>query len=417
MANIVNRSILDGECITIFRAAVRSKYTLDPYERRLIAFLSDVGMRCDEFVGLAKKNPAAVEKMVIDFVLKEKHRLEQGSIASSTIGNKLKPIKLLLEMNDAIGLNWKKIKRLLPSPRRFALDRIPTMEEIHEIIEHSDVRGKALTLVLCSSGIREGAIENLRVRNLKTVKIDSNETDGTGRTRTLGRLTIYEGDVSEEYITFITPEAYEALQSYLDWRREHGETITENSPLFRDKFDPLVTAYLTYDGGKPEEPKRMTGAMIGAYYNRLFYECGFRTSPKRRHEFTVHGFRKWFKTRCENAGVKPIITELLMGHSVGISDSYYRPTEKDLLEEYLKAVDALLTISNENRLKMQVEVLVASTKETEEIINAKLAEKDRELQLMRQRDELNNDALAALSERMMELEAKFERRQPLRRKD
>jgi integrase len=345
MTNTVSRSVLEGECITIFRAAVRSKYTLDPYERRLIAFLSDVGMRCDEFVGLAKTNPAAVEKIVIDFVLKEKHRLEQGSIASSTIGNKLKPIKLLLEMNDAIGLNWKKIKRLLPSPRRFALDRIPAMKEILKIIQHSDVRGKALTLVLCSSGIREGAIENLTVRNLKPVRIGSDESDSTKQTRTLGRLTVYEGDVREEYITFITPEAYEALQSYLDWRREHGETITENSPLFRDKFDPLVTAYLTYDGGKPEEPKRMTGAMIGAYYNRLFYECGFRTSPKRRHEFSVHGFRKWFKTRCENAGVKPIITELLMGHSVGISDSYYRPTEMDLLEEYQKAIDAL-NISN-----------------------------------------------------------------------
>jgi integrase len=406
MANTVNRSILEGECITIFRAAVRSKYTLDPYERRLSAFLSDVGITCDEFVGLAKTNPAAVEKMVIDFVLKEKHRLEQGSIASSTIGNELKPIKLLLDMNDAIGLNWKKIKRLLPSPRRFALDRIPTMEEIHKIIQHSDVRGKALTLVLCSSGIREGAIENLTVRNLKPVRIGEDEPDGNKLTRTLGRLTVYEGDVGEEYVTFITPEAYQALQTYLDWRREHGETITENSLLFRDKFDPLVTAYLTYDGGKPEKPKRMTGAMIGAHYNRLFYECGFRTSAKRRHEFTVHGFRKWFKTRCENAGVKPIITELLMGHSVGISDSYYRPTEKDLLEEYLKAVDAL-TISNENRLKMQVEVLVATTRETEEMINAKLAEKDRELQLMRQRDELNNDALTALSERLVELETKF----------
>jgi hypothetical protein len=58
-----------------------------------------------------------------------------------------------------------------------------------------------------------------------------------------------------------------------------------------------------------------------------------------------------------------------------------------------KVVDAL-TIGNENRLKMQVEVLAASTKETEEIINKRLAEKDRELQLLRQRDELNNDAPA-----------------------
>jgi hypothetical protein len=58
-----------------------------------------------------------------------------------------------------------------------------------------------------------------------------------------------------------------------------------------------------------------------------------------------------------------------------------------------KAVDAL-TIGNENRLKMQVEVLGASTKEIEEIINTRLAEKNRELQFLRQRDELNNDAPA-----------------------
>jgi len=38
----------------------------------------------------------------------------------------------------------------------------------------------------------------------------------------------------------------------------------------------------------------------------------------------------------------------------------------------------------------------------------KWAEKDTELKLLRQREELNNDALSALSERLMELEAKFE---------
>ena len=62
---------------------------------------------------------------------------------------------------------------------------------------------------------------------------------------------------------------------------------------------------------------------------------------------------------------------------------------------------------------MRVDLLVASTKETEEMINAKIAEKDRELQLLRQRDELNNAALATLSERLMELEAKFDKQQRL----
>jgi integrase len=60
----------------------------------------------------------------------------------------------------------------------------------------------------------------------------------------------------------------------------------------------------------------------------------------RRYEFQAdHGFRKWFKTRCEIAGMKSINIEILMGHSIGISDSYYRLTENELLIEYIKAAD------------------------------------------------------------------------------
>jgi hypothetical protein len=54
-------------------------------------------------------------------------------------------------MND-VPLNWKKIRRVLPNARRY--DRIPTVEEIREIVDAADVREKALTLLFVSSGIR-----------------------------------------------------------------------------------------------------------------------------------------------------------------------------------------------------------------------------------------------------------------------
>ena len=50
--------------------------------------------------------------------------------------------------------------------------------------------------------------------------------------------------------------------------------------------------------------------------------------------------------------MKPINVETLMGHSVGISDSYYRPTEKELLEDYLKAVP-LLTVSEAEEVRRE----------------------------------------------------------------
>jgi hypothetical protein len=57
----------------------------------------------------------------------------------------------IIARNDDIFLNWKKISRILPSVRRYALDRIPTTEEIRAILDVSDIRSKALTLVLSLS--------------------------------------------------------------------------------------------------------------------------------------------------------------------------------------------------------------------------------------------------------------------------
>ena len=54
-------------------------------------------------------------------------------------------------MNDVV-LNWKKIRRMLPMIRRYALDRVPTLDELREIVDAADIRGKALTLILVSSG-------------------------------------------------------------------------------------------------------------------------------------------------------------------------------------------------------------------------------------------------------------------------
>ena len=42
-----------------------------------------------------------------------------------------------------------------------------------------------------------------------------------------------------------------------------------------------------------------------------------------------------------------------MGQSTGLEASYFRPNEKQLLTEYLKAVNEL-TINEENRLKKKV---------------------------------------------------------------
>ena len=118
---------------------------------------------------------------------------------------------------------------------------------------------------------------------------------------------------------------------------------------------------------------------------------------KKRHEFQVdHGFRKWFKTRCEISGMKRINIEKLMGHSIGISGSYYRATETNFWKIIpLKAIDAL-TIDNDNMLERQFNKLEEKLEEMAEF-NLKIFEKSREIELLHKNDISKDDAIAALS--------------------
>ena len=135
-------------------------------------------------------------------------------------------------------------------------------------------------------------------------------------------------------------------------------------------------------------PKKLKSAGVKRLMEDALWAQGLRAKlelGKRRHEFqTDHGFRKWFKTRCELAGMKPINIEKLMNHSTGISDSYYRATENDVLEDYMKAVD-MLSINNDKLiLQKQVAELTERNKEENYIIKGKLSEKDEEIRSMRE---------------------------------
>ena len=48
--------------------------------------------------------------------------------------------------------------------------------------------------------------------------------------------------------------------------------------------------------------------------------------------------------------------EMLLGHKIGLASAYYRPSEDDLLDTYLVAVDNL-TIEESNRLRKKVNEL------------------------------------------------------------
>ena len=134
--------------------------------------------------------------------------------------------------------------------------------------------------------------------------------------------------------------------------------------------------------GKINEPIKLQSVGIRRLVERALWAQGIRTeleSGRRRHEFqTDHGFRKWYKTQCEIAGMKPINIEKLMGHSVGISDSYYRATENELLDDYLKAIPAL-TIGMNTDFKTKLRKLKKRQETMRPILNLSYMKKNKKL--------------------------------------
>ena len=85
--------------------------------------------------------------------------------------------------------------------------------------------------------------------------------------------------------------------------------------------------------------------------------------------------------------MKSLNVEILMGHDIGISKTYYKPSEQELLQDYVKAVD-LLTIHNDNsKLEKQVKELKEKSKDDDNLIKANLHEKDNQIHTLMKKQE------------------------------
>ncbi len=136
--------------------------------------------------------------------------------------------------------------------------------------------------------------------------------------------------------------------------------------------------------------KKLAPIGIKKLINRAIWAQGLRKrleKGKKRHPFqAIHCYRKWFKTRCEMAGMKPINVEILLSHNVGISNSYYKPTENELLQDYLKVSD-LLMIDKQGKLQKELQNYEQKSQEETYLIKGKLQEKDEQIKALTKKQE------------------------------
>jgi hypothetical protein len=98
--------------------------------------------------------------------------------------------------------------------------------------------------------------------------------------------------------------------------------------------------------------------------------------------------------------MRPINVELTMGHNIGISASYYKPTTQEVMQDYLKAVDLLTINGDKNILQREIKALREKEKDSDLLLRAKLSEKEKEIQVLYQKDSITTDSIATLSDQL-----------------
>jgi len=293
-----------------------------------------------------------IQSRITDFLI----HIQAAGLSSATVRQHVTALRFFYEMNDITTLNWRKIGKTLSEYKKVANDRPYTRQEITKMLERTDQRGRIIILLMCSSGMRQGAIHLLKIGHLEKMQQE------------VYKITVYKNH-KEEYITFCSPECVKAIDDYLAYRERYGEKLKSFSPLIREQFDKT-------DAEAAANPKSVGVKTIESILYRAINDSGIREKknlvrgePKQLHEvMQSHGLRKFFNTSVIEAGMSALYAEMLMGHKDGLAlRDYVKPTASRMLDEYMKVVDSI-TIDEKNRLRREVEILKIDKSKMEQVL-------------------------------------------------
>lgn len=346
-------------CVIMFEEYIQSEKTKENYEFQINKFCQWLGL--DSWDGVITMDSSDLREKIEDYVI----LLKNKPVSSNYIRAITFAIQSLCDSNEKTDINWKKIRKLLGKKTKPKKTRPYTTEEVKLLMGATKgLRNKALMLFFASSGVRRGAIPDMRIRDLKQMQHDCL------------MVTVYP-DTDEEYITFINKEASDYLSRYHKQRKYDGEEITPDSYVFRNTYRRGKNLHTP----KSLDEKSISNILVRAKGNAAIDTEGIPN-------MLVHAFRRRFNTilkLVDNAN--PTLVERLMGHDQGLDNSYFQPTEEQLFEEYQKGM-ADLTIDDSERLLAERKLMQSQMSEIEQerhrtsILEKELAEQKAKLSQM-----------------------------------
>jgi integrase len=319
------------------------------------------------------KNETDLYKMLegfISYILATNPNLTPNSIKSY-----MAAVRSYLAYYD-IDVIPSKFRRKVKMPKLYREDEEPLdVSDIRRILlSCNNRRLRAYLLVLASGGMR--AVEALAIR-LKDVDFSVSPT------RMHIRKEYAKTRVARDI--YISDEATHYLKQWLDWKYKNEERPRNPNP------DDLV--FTVYRSTKPN----VVYVKILKEFEKLLAIAGLddrkEEGVQKRRKITLHSFRRFVKTVISDQ-TNQDYSEWFLGHN---KSPYYTKKEPERREIYATKCMKYFTFLDYSTLEA-----------TGKNIESKLSEKEKEIQLLRQRDSINTDAIATLSDQLTKVMQEIE---------
>ena len=243
-----------------------------------------------------------------------------------------------------INANVPRSARIKPESPSASSRSIPPiiMEDLRTVRNAADERERAFIDVLKDSGISRDDAVNMTYKDVRKAVEDP--------TIIAHKMNVYRGKENVEYETWIGTNAIESLRVYFLVRRQRGEEITDDTPIFASNNKPY---------------EALTPKSLSVVFRRLSQKTGIK--------ITTHRLRKAFETYITAGGAHPLVAKYWMGHKIrtgrDVEARYIIPSENLQRDIYLKAygyIDAVPKLSaqelSEARIRAELETMSPETR-------------------------------------------------------
>jgi integrase len=386
--SITRRQINNQPKVTAFLDTIgrNSLKTKRNYETALVHFQDFLNERYDSkhsletIIDAILRNDTDLYELIDSFLAYENTKIKRGEkvrLTPQTIRTHLIGIKSYLAYYD-IDIVPSKFKRKVKVPKVHREDEEPLdVSDIRKILlACNNRRLKAYLLVLASGGMR--ASEGLAIR-LKDIDFTVSPT------KIHIRKEYSKTRVARDI--YISDEATHYLKQWIDWKYRK-KRYNPRIPLADDLVFGLIQSdeSTIYDGIYIVIIKEFQKVLSAAGLNE-------RKEGMKRRKITLHSFRRFVKTVISDQ-TNQDYSEWFLGHS---KSSYYTKKEPQRREIYATKCMKYLTFLDYSTLEA-----------TGKNIESKLSEKEKEIQLLRQRDSMNTDAIATLSDQLTKVMQEIE---------